>query len=163
MRRESLDWWLRASRACTTTSVSSGCAAKPRPAGRAAVVGKRDQPAAEPGQQVDARQAGPLAVRRQQLCRLLRFDPTAAQGGAELDQTEIADGASLVAAESLERDDADRPRAESAFASKSCSGCLERDVPQPLEVERAAEPHQSCAAARVQAERAQLCRGIHAQ
>src|SRR5258707_378355 len=55
------------------------------------------------------------------------------------------------------------PVSVSGFASKSCSGCLERDVPQPLEVERAAEAHQSCAAARVQAERAQLCRGIHAQ
>ena len=77
---------------------------------------QRDQPAAEAGDQVDAREAGPFAVRLEQLGRLPRLDRPAASAISELHEAEVADEPVLLAAEPLEADDADRPRPEPALA-----------------------------------------------
>src|SRR5437588_688185 len=73
---------------------------------------ERHEPAAETGQQVDAREAGPLAVRLEQLRRLPALDRAAAQRREQLDESEIANQPVLVTAEPLEADDARRPGPE---------------------------------------------------
>ena len=67
---------------------------------------QRHQAAAEAGEEVDAREAGPLAVRLEQLGRLPALDRPAAQRPEKLDEAEVADETVLVAAEALEADDA---------------------------------------------------------
>ncbi len=130
---------------------------------RASAVGQRDQPAREAGQQVDARQSCPLGVRLQQLGGLGSLDPASAERGAELHQPQVADEADLVAPEPLQRDDTDRPRPEAALALQPRRGGVDRHVAQPLGIERLQQPHERRAAPRVQAERAQLRRRVHAQ
>ena len=57
------------------------------------------EPAAPAGHQVRAREPGPLAVRLQQFRGLVQLDPAAAEGGAQLDEAEIADEPMAPAAE----------------------------------------------------------------
>src|SRR5436190_544972 len=76
----------------------------------------RHETEAESLQQVDAREAGPLAIRLEQLGGLPRLDPAAPQRRAELDEPEVAHQPALEAAEALETDDPDGPRPESALA-----------------------------------------------
>src|SRR6185437_4835841 len=82
-------------------------------------VRQRDQPAPEAHEQVDAREAGPLAVALQQRRRLLGLDPAPLERAEQLDQPEVADQAALAPAEAFEADDAHRPRAEPALAQKA--------------------------------------------
>ena len=63
-----------------------------------------------------------------------------------LTSAEVVDEPGVVAAEALQRDDADRPRADSALAAEPLEGVGTR--PQPFEVERAREPRQRRRAAR---------------
>ena len=109
--------------------------------------GKGTRPRATPGQQVDAREPGPLAVRGEQRVGLLGLDPAAREGGGELDQAEIALQASFVATEPLEADDADRPRAQAPLALQACGCGVGRLRLQALEIERAAEAHECTGAA----------------
>src|SRR6266540_2961132 len=53
-------------------------------------------------QQVDARQAGPLAVRLEQLCRLPALDPAAAHRSQQLHEPEVSFEAALETAQSFE-------------------------------------------------------------
>ena len=78
----------------------------------------RDQARRVAGEQVDAREAGPLAVRLEQLGRLPALDAAAAHRGEQLHQTEVSLEAALETAEALEADDAERPRAEAALAEE---------------------------------------------
>ena len=116
---------------------------------------KGTRPAAAPGEEVDAREAGPLAVWLEQDVGLLGLDPPAPERGGELDEAEIARQAALVPAEPFERDDADRPRAEAALALEAPRDDVGRQLLQPLEVEPAAEPDERGAAPRAEAEIAQ--------
>src|SRR5581483_11687515 len=94
-----------------------------------------------PLEQVDAREAGPVSVRREKLHRLLRLDVAAApQARQELHQAEIADEPALGAPEPLEADHADRPGAEARLAAESRRGGCRRQVVQALQLERAADP-----------------------
>src|SRR5579884_4412403 len=107
-------------------------------------------------QQVDAREAGPFAVRREQLVGLLGLDAAPPELGAQLHQPEVACEPALVAAEALEADDADRPRAEPALAAEPLRDDVARHVLQLLELERAAEADERGAAACAEAEVAEL-------
>src|SRR5580765_3156339 len=109
-------------------------------------------------QQVDAREPGPLAVRLEQLDGLPALDPAAAQRGEELDEAEVGDEPAVVATEALEEDDPDRPWPETALAEQPVGRRLARERTQPLEVERAADPHEGGAAAHPEAEAPQLGR-----
>src|SRR5580765_7691888 len=87
----------------------SGCGRRPvEPRARL----ERDETARETAKQVVARKSLPLLVRLEQRRSLLDVDPPAVDRLAELQQTEVADEAEPVAAESLESDHANRPRAE---------------------------------------------------
>ena len=130
--------------------------ARPRIKLAAAAAWQRDQTPGEPAQQVDARETLPLLVGLEQRRRLVRLDPAAPQRLAELEQAEVADEAALVAAEPLERDHADGPRADAALAQQPRCDCIDRQRLQPLEIERAAHPDERGAAARVQAEPPEL-------
>ena len=70
------------------------------------------------GEEVDARESRPLAVRLEQLGRLPPLDPAAAHRAQQLHEAEVALEAAVEAAESLEADDAERPRAETALAEE---------------------------------------------
>ena len=83
-------------------------------------------PAAPAAHQVDAREPGPLLVRREQLGGLVELDPAAPERGAELDEAEIADEPVAVAAEAFERDHAERPRPEPALAQEPRLDRLDR-------------------------------------
>src|SRR5436190_10988183 len=101
--------------------------------------GNRDQVAPEPLEEIDAREAGPLAVRLEQLGRLPGLDPPAAHRRDQLHEPEVAHEPALVTAEALEADDADRPRAEPRLAHEPRGGCVGRHSAQTLELQRAAE------------------------
>ena len=60
----------------------------------------------------------------------------------QLDEAEVADEPVVVAAEPFEADDADRPRPEAALALEPRRDGGGRDVVQPLELDRAADPHE---------------------
>ena len=75
-------------------------------------------------EQEDAREPLPLPVRREQLRGLARLRPAAPERGQELDEREVVDEPGVVAAEALQRDDADRPRADTALAAESLEGVL---------------------------------------
>jgi hypothetical protein len=81
---------------------------------------------------VDAREPGPLAVRLENLPRLLRLDPAAALRRDELDQTEVADEAALEAAETVEADHPRGPGAEPALPLDAPRGDLRGDTVQAL-------------------------------
>src|SRR5207244_10218191 len=82
--------------------------------------GQRHETAAEAHEEVDAREAGPLLVRLEELGGLRALDPAAAaKRDDELDQAEIADEPALVAAEPFQADHADRPRPEAALAQEA--------------------------------------------
>src|ERR1044071_9561904 len=66
--------------------------------------GARDQAASESAQQVDAGEALPLAVRGEKLRGLVGLAPPSGHRLAELEQTQVADQPSLVAAKALQRD-----------------------------------------------------------
>ena len=119
-------------------------------------LGQRDQSSREPGHQVDAREAGPLAVRLQQRSGLVALDPAALERDRELDQTEVADEPELSPPEAFEADDADRPRAEPALALEALGDHRRGELLEAFELDRAAYPRERRAAPRVQAERAQL-------
>src|SRR5439155_11160837 len=105
------------------------------PAPRIAIRIRQDyEPGAVARQQVDAREARPLLVGSEQLVRLLGLDPPAPERRRELDQAEVACEPVLVAAEALEADDADRPRAETALALQPAGGRLGRKPLQLLEL-----------------------------
>src|SRR5262245_23954136 len=108
--------------------------------------------------QVEAREAGPLAVRREELRRLVAFDPPAPESRHELDQGQVADETALVTAEPFEADDACRPRAEPALPLDELGRLRGRQVVQALEVDRATDPDERGGAACVQAELSQPCR-----
>src|SRR5207248_1741461 len=99
----------------------------------------RQQPLRPPEQHVHAGQAGPLSVRREQLLGLPALDATAAHRRQEFDEAEVADQPEVVAAETLERDDAYRPWPEAALAAEPRRYGLRRKASQPLEVERRAD------------------------
>ena len=117
----------------------------------------RNQATAEALEEIDAREAGPLAVRLEQLGRLpgLHGVPSAKRPH-EFDEPEVADEAVLEAAETLEADDTRRPRAEAALALDPADDRLGRQVVEPLELEAAAETDDGRAATLVQAEPPQL-------
>ena len=77
----------------------------------AATWGKGMRPRLKPVEQIDAREPGPFAVRREEHVGLLRLDPAAPERRGELRQAEIAREAELVAAEPFEADDARPTRA----------------------------------------------------
>src|SRR4051794_18756883 len=115
-----------------------------------------DRPLAQPGEHVDARQAGPLAVGLEQLRGFPAFDPAAAQTREQLDQAEVADEATLVTAQPLETDHPDRPRADPGFAYQSSGGRVGRDVAQALERERPAQANERARPRAAEAERPQF-------
>src|SRR6185437_8077402 len=117
---------------------------------------QRDQAAAEAGEEIDAREAGPLAVRLEQLRRLPALHGAAAQRAQELDEPEVADEPVLEAAEPLEADDARRPRAEAALALDPADDHVGRQVVEPLELEAAAHTHDRRASPLVEPEPSQL-------
>ncbi len=100
----------------------------------------------EAGEEVDAREARPLAVRLEQRVGFFCLDAPAPESGRQLDEAEIPRQATFVAAESLERDDADRPRPEAALTLQSPRDDVGREQLQPFEVEPAAEPDEGSAA-----------------
>src|SRR6185437_14824702 len=127
---------------------------------------QRDQAAAEAGEEIDAREAGPLAVRLEQLRRLPALHGAAAQRAQELDEPEVADEPVLEAAESLEADDNGRPRAEAALALDPADDRVGRQVVEPLELEAAAQTDDRRASPLVEPEPSQFegrssreCRG----
>src|SRR5262249_34830596 len=118
---------------------------------------ERDHAPAEAGEEVDAREAGPLAVGLEQLRGLPRLhDLSSGERAHELDQAEVAHETVLHATEPLETDDAGRPRAQPALALDSPDDRLRRQVVEALELEAATEPDDGRAAALVQPEAAQL-------
>src|SRR5581483_8730044 len=117
-----------------------------------------EQPAAEAGEKVDARDTGELAVRLEQLRRLPALDRAPADRAQELDETEVADEAVIPAAEALEADDADRPRPEPPLPLEPSHDRVRRPVVQSLELDRAAEADECCGAARVETQLSQLRR-----
>jgi hypothetical protein len=114
----------------------------------------------EPGgvsrQEIHAREPGPLAVRDEQLVRLLRLDPAPAHRGHELHEAEVAREAALEAPETLEADHADRPRPEAALALEAPRRRIGRDAAQTLEVERSAEADECGRAPAAEAVRREL-------
>ena len=118
---------------------------------------QRDQAATEAGEEIDAGEAGPLAVRLEQLGRLPRLHCLPpAERSHELDQPEISDKPVLEAAEPLEADDASRPRTQAALARDPAHDNIGWQVVEPLELEAAAEPDDSRATPLVQPQPAQL-------
>ena len=113
------------------------------------------EPALEPLQQEDAREPLPLGVRGEELRGLARLGPASAERREELDEAEVVHEPRVVAAEPLERDDPDRPRADAALATEP----RERvgSPSQPLEVDRAREPRQGRGSARCEPARGQPC------
>ena len=97
---------LRLRAAGSSTTFSSGCK------------GQGYETPCVPRQEVHAREAGPLAVGREQLVGLVGLDPAPPQRGGELREAQVAVEAVLVAAEALEADDAERPGAEPALAGE---------------------------------------------
>ena len=88
--------------------------------------------------------------------RVARLRAATAQRGTELDETEVAREADLRAAQTLEADDADRPRAQPALACQPVGDRVGRKCAQTLEIERSAEADERRRPARVEAELAQL-------
>src|SRR3954470_4970172 len=100
----------------------------------------------EPGvvarQQVDAREPCPLAVWGEELVRFLGLDAPAPQLRGELDEAEVPCETALVAAETFEADDSHRPGPEPPFALEPARHRVGRERFEPLELDRAAEPHE---------------------
>src|ERR1700722_19057028 len=107
-------------------------------------------------QQVHAREPGPLAVGLEQHVALLGPDGPPGERRGELDEAEIAGEPALAAAEPLDADDADRPRADAALTQQARGAPLGRLAAQRLEVERAAEPDERRAAAGAEAQAREL-------
>src|SRR5436190_5677551 len=116
----------------------------------------RDQVAPEPLQEIDAGEAGPLAVRLDQLGRLPRLDPPAAHRREQLHEPEVADEPALVPAEALEADDADRPRADPRLAREPRGCGVRRHSAQTFELKRAAETDEGAGPRAAETERPQL-------
>src|SRR5581483_7182038 len=91
-------------------------------------------------QQVHAREPRPLAVGGEQRVGLLRLDAPAPERGRELHEAEVAREAALVAPEPLQADDADRPRPQAGLAREPRGRGVGRQLLQPLELDRPAEP-----------------------
>src|SRR5581483_11457399 len=104
-----------------------------------------------PGEEVHAREPGPLAVRVEELVRLLGLNEAAPERRGELREPEIPLQAVLVAAETFEADDAKRPGAEAALAPEPCDDRGGRLSLQPLQVERAAQADECAGAPRAEA------------
>src|SRR4051812_39899920 len=119
---------------------------------------ERNEAAPVPGQQVDAREPGPLAVGLEQLGRLPRLDPAAAQLGEQLHEPEVALETPLAPAETLQADDADRPRPEAPLALEARGDGVGRELAQALELELPAHADEGGAAPRVQAQPPQVGR-----
>ena len=94
---------------------------------------------AEPGQEVRACEALPLAVRGQELRGVRRLGRAAEECGAELDQPKVADQPELVVSEPLKPDDAARPRAEPALPLEPLGDLARVQFAQPLELDRPAQ------------------------
>src|SRR5206468_3493387 len=120
--------------------------------------GQGYETAMEACEEVHAREAGPLAVRREQHVRLLRLHPPAPEGGRELGEGEVAVEPVLVPSEAFEADDADGPRAEPALAREARDDGGRRMALQPFEVERPAESHERPCAACPETEAGELRR-----
>src|SRR5438034_1611665 len=128
------------------------------PAPRIAIRIRQDyEPGVVARQEVDAREPRPLLVGREQLVRLLGLDPAAPERRGELDEAEVAREPVLVASETLEADDADRPRAETAFALQAPCCRVGREPFQLLELDRAAEADERGTPACAEAEVPELC------
>src|SRR5215831_4340142 len=112
----------------------------------------------ERGEHVDARQPGPLAVRGEELVRLLRLGGAPAQCGDELDEAQVARESALETAEPLEADDPDRPRPEARFALEPPGDRVRRVALERFQVERPAEPDERPRTAGAQPEPRQLGR-----
>src|SRR4051794_10880451 len=152
-------------RVVTTTSVQPELCSPARsdspilPAPRIAMrIGQGYDARVMPRQQVHAREPGPLAVRLEQLVRLLGLDPSPAERRHQLGEPEVAREAALEPSEPLEADDADRPRAETALALEPPRDDIRRQGFKRLEVERAADADERRAAPRAEAEVAELRR-----
>ncbi len=107
------------------------------------------------GHEVDAGEPLPLLVGRQQLGRLVSLDPAAPERRAQLDERQVADQASLRPPESLEADDADRPRPEPALPLEPAGDDVRGQELEALEVERPADPDQAGSPSGMQAFRPQ--------
>ena len=131
---------------------------RPRPAGEVRRRA-RDETLLEADHQVETREPAPLAVRGEQLRRLLRLDAGApTERRDELDEPEVADEPVVVATETLERDHARRPRPEPPLAADPAHERVGRGVVQPFEVDGAAQADESRRALGRQAVAAELCR-----
>src|SRR5919202_5015892 len=98
------------------------------------LVGQWHEPVLVAHRQVDAGQAGPLAVRLEQLRRLVRLDPTAAQVRHQLDQRQVADEPALVTPEPLQADDPGRPGPEPSLGHHPVGGRRRRELVEALEL-----------------------------
>src|SRR5215212_8388403 len=107
-------------------------------------------------QEVHARQPGPLAVRLEQLVRLLGLHPPSSQRRQQLHEAEVACEPALEPAEALEADEPDGPRPEPALAPEPPRDDVRRQRLQRLEVERAAQADEGGAAAGAEPEVAEL-------
>src|SRR5262249_8032473 len=116
-----------------------------------------DEAARETGEEVDAREPGPLVVGREQVRRLPRLDLVPAAGGTEgLHEAEVADESVLAAAQPFEPDDSGGPWSEAAFVVDPGDDGLRRDVVEAFELETAAEADERRASAFVEPEPPQL-------
>ena len=100
------------------------------------------RPRAQPSTRISPGEALPLLVRLEERRRLPPLGPATGERRVELDEREVADEAVVVAAEPLERDHADRPRADPALAGEALEHDRCRMVAEPLEVERRHEPRE---------------------
>src|SRR5712691_2093211 len=116
---------------------------------------QRDQPVLEAHGEVQAGEACPLAIRSQQLRGLVALHPPATKSRHQLDQREIADEPSLVAAQPLQADDSGGPGAEASLSLDEVRCLCGRQRMQALEVDRAADAYERRCAPRVEPELAQ--------
>src|SRR5262249_2085959 len=96
----------------------------------------REPPGAPPPEPGPPRQSLPFAVRLEQLPCLPALDEAAAHGGQQLHEAEVTDHAAVEAAEALDEDDADRPRAEAALALQPLGDRVALLVEELLEPDR---------------------------
>lgn len=90
-----------------------------------------------------ARETLPLGVGGEQLGGLPPLDRPSRQSGVELDQSEVADEPVVVPPEPLQRDHADRPRADTALRGEATEDRGGRVPAQALEVDGARKPDES--------------------
>lgn len=118
-----------------------------------------DEAAGEAGEEEDAGEALPLAVGSKELCCLGGVGPPSAQRGEQLPQPEVADEPDVVAAEPVERDDADAPRADPSDPGQPTLDDRRLHSAQRLEVDLPHEPSERGGARGSEAAGAEPCWG----